>query len=423
MFVFLCFVMRKWLYIMLLLLCWTSATQAQDSAGFQLVNGRVLDSGTKEAIAFVAVGISGTNVATITNREGEFLLKVPLAMVDSVIMVSHLGYRTKMLPSSFFKTRGLPVVLLERATIFLPEVLVKQAEAETLMREVIRRIPCNYSREPNQMVGFYREMIRKNKSWVAVAEAVLDVYKAPYSGSGIDQARIYKGRRSIDQARMDTLFIKYQGGVETALLLDLAKNYTDVLSVDFTQYYDVFCESYTAWDDRPLYVVSFQQKPSVDRPMFRGKFYIDAESYAITKVEFNMNVEGDEKATGIFLKKKPAGVKAEVQEAAYLIQFRRQGNHWYYQYSRANLRFRCKWPKRWFRSEYSLTSEMAVTDRAAEGGIRFPRKERLAPNDIIIERVTDFQDADFWENYNIIEPEQTIEHAIRRLARKLKKRQ
>lgn len=66
---------------------------------------------------------------------------------------------------------------------------------------------------------------------------------------------------------------------------------------------------------------------------------------------------------------------------------------------------------------------MAVADRAAEGGIRFPRKERLALKDIIVERVTDFQDADFWENYNIIEPEQTIEHAIRRLARKLKKRQ
>lgn len=415
--------MKTWITIGLLWMCFTSGVLAQSLPDFRTIGGKILDAGTREAMALVTVGVKGSNVATITNREGEFALKIPASLADSAILISHLGYRAQQVSQQFFKPQGKNIILMEKAAIVLPEVLVKQAEAEELLREVIRRIPRNYSPVPNQMVGFYREMIRKNATWISVAEAVLDIYKASYSGTGMDQARIYKGRRSIDKARMDTIFVKYQGGVETALRLDLAKNFIDVLSIDFTQYYDVFCESYTTWDDRPQYIVSFNQKPVVDWPMFRGKFYIDAQSYAITKVEFNMNVEDDEKASSIFLKKKPAGVRIQMQEAAYLIQFRQQDDRWYYQYSRASLRFRCKWPKHWFRSDYFLQSEMVVTDRAEEGVSRFPRKERLPAGAVITERVADFQDDAFWEDYNIIEPEQSIENAIRRLARKLRKRE
>ena len=47
-------------------------------------------------------------------------------------------------------------------------------------------------------------------------------------------------------------------------------------------------------------------------------------------------------------------------------------------------------------------------------------KERLKKGDIFVENLSAFTDPDFWGEYNVIEPDQSIDAAIRRLARKLR---
>ncbi len=52
--------------------------------------------------------------------------------------------------------------------------------------------------------------------------------------------------------------------------------------------------------------------------------------------------------------------------------------------------------------------------------MRFSNKERIKPTDFFTEEVSAFADPDFWGDYNVIEPDQSIETAIRRLSRKVK---
>lgn len=66
---------------------------------------------------------------------------------------------------------------------------------------------------------------------------------------------------------------------------------------------------------------------------------------------------------------------------------------------------------------------MAITDRYNENVVRFPRNERIRSTDVIAEKVEHFLDPDFWGDYNVIEPDQEITEAIRRLSGKLKRRQ
>ena len=47
-------------------------------------------------------------------------------------------------------------------------------------------------------------------------------------------------------------------------------------------------------------------------------------------------------------------------------------------------------------------------------------KERIKPTDVFSEEVAAFADPDFWGDYNVIEPDQSIEAAIKRLSRKVK---
>jgi hypothetical protein len=65
-------------------------------------------------------------------------------------------------------------------------------------------------------------------------------------------------------------------------------------------------------------------------------------------------------------------------------------------------------------------SEMAITDRTNEEVIKFAGKEKLRYSDVFSDQVEAFTDPEFWGEYNVIEPDQSIESAIRRLSRKLK---
>ncbi|MGB5357480.1 MAG: carboxypeptidase-like regulatory domain-containing protein, partial [Eudoraea sp.] len=48
-------------------------------------------------------------------------------------------------------------------------------------------------------------------------------------------------------------------------------------------------------------------------------------------------------------------------------------------------------------------------------------KERLRTNIILSDEAIGFSDPDFWGEYNIIEPEKSIESAIRKIQKQLKK--
>ncbi len=99
-----------------------------------------------------------------------------------------------------------------------------------IVEKAIARIGKNYENVPNLMTAFYRETIRKNRTYVSIGEAVVEIFKAPYNNDiRFDGARIYKGRKSSDVEKMDTVLFKLQGGPVSVLQLDIAKN-TEAIS-------------------------------------------------------------------------------------------------------------------------------------------------------------------------------------------------
>src|SRR5690606_33433497 len=88
-----------WALLPLLFLAPTGAMAFQED-GFLSFKGEVVDGTTGKALVFATLNVEGTNISTITNTEGNFLLKVPMERADSNLLVSFLGYRTMSLPLS-----------------------------------------------------------------------------------------------------------------------------------------------------------------------------------------------------------------------------------------------------------------------------------------------------------------------------------
>ncbi len=340
------------------------------------LRGKVVDAESGDPLIFASVAVKETNVATVTNIDGEFVIKIAETQTSRNLEVTYLGYKNRVVP--LIELRGddyKNVISMTPAPIPIKEIIVKPLDPEAIVRNAIGRIGKNYVNEPNLMTAFYRETIRKNRTYVSIGEAVVEIFKAPYNNDiRFDGARIYKGRKGSDVERMDTVLFKLQGGPVSVLQLDIAKNTESVLTMDAMKYYDYSLTGVVEIADKPHYVISFRQKPSVDEPLFMGNLYIEADSYAITESEFGFNLENKEAVSSIFIRKKPLGMQVTPEIATYRTRYREQDGKWYFAYSRAEVKFKVNWKKKLFNTFYTTMSEIAVTDRTNEEVIKDCRK-------------------------------------------------
>jgi len=393
-----------------------------DQQGYITIKGKVIDAESGDPLVFASVSVKETNVAIVTNIDGEFTLKIGESENPTNLEITFLGYKNLTILISDMKDNGYKnVISMEPAPIPIEEIIVKPLDPEYIVDKAINLIGKNYETKPNLMTAFYRETIRKNRTYVAIGEAVVEIFKAPYANDiRFDGIRIYKGRKGSDVEKMDTVLFKLQGGLSNSLELDIVKNNESILTREAMENYDYSLTSVIEIDNKSHYVIDFIQKPSVEIPLFLGTLYIEMETFALTEIVFRFNLSDKEAASSIFIKKKPFGMKVTPEVATYRTKYREQDGKWYFAYSRAEVSFKANWKKKLFNTNYSTMSEIAVTDRTDQEVIKFAGKEKARYTDVFSEKVSAFTDQEFWGEYNIIEPDQSIESAIRKLRRKLK---
>ncbi len=387
-----------------------------------VLRGKVVDKETLSPLVFASVTVKETNVATVTNIDGEFIIKIPETEISKNLEISFIGYKNRIIPLIELKDDGFRnIITMEPAPIPLKEIIVKPMMPDEIIDNLISSVSKNYPNIPNMMTAFYRETIRKNRSYISIGEALVEIFKAPYQNDlRFDAVRIYKGRKNTEMAKSDTVLFKLQGGPITSLELDIIKNPEAILTREATNFYNYKLTGVVEIDGRSNYIIEFSQKPYITMPLFMGKLFIDMKTFALSGAEFGFNLSNKEEATSLFIKKKPLGMQVTPEVASYLVKYREQNGKWYFAYSRAEVKFKVNWKRKLFNTNYTTMAEIAVTDRTEEEVIKFAGKEKLRYSDIFIEEVTAFADENFWGEYNVIEPDQSIEQAIRRLARKVK---
>ena len=82
-----------WMLLAFLMALPCAALQ-QQTDDFKSYKGEVLDASSKKALVFANLAVEGTNISTVTNSEGEFLLKIPVSDTSKKLMVSFLGYKS-----------------------------------------------------------------------------------------------------------------------------------------------------------------------------------------------------------------------------------------------------------------------------------------------------------------------------------------
>jgi len=188
-------------------------------------------------------------------------------------------------------------------------------------------------------------------------------------------------------------------------------------------YYDFSFGEPTVVNGEVVYVVEFKQKKSVLDPLYFGKLYINSNTLALTNAIYSMNTEDRNLSSKLFVRKKPTNVKVWPDMVNYRVDYREKNGKWYYSYSNVQLEFVVNWRRKLFNSHFTISSEMLVTDWDVN-------RDQLASNTtnykrsyILVDEAEGFTDPDFWGTYNVIEPEKSIESAINKIQRQLRRQE
>jgi len=379
-----------------------------------IVSGTVVCGETGNVIASASVTAAG--VAVVTNDDGLFTLKTDTAV--EAVTVSHVGYRSRRVSLKDGQLENLTVKLVP-TSVQLSEVLVMADNPRELVMAAIRKIPQNYSRQPQLYNCFYRETAMKRQHYICVSEGVVDMYKTSYQqGTGRDRVAIRKGRRLLSPKRNDTLSVKVMGGPVASVQLDLVKNTDFLLNADDLDCYDLKMETPTSIGDRQQFVVSIRPRVTMDYALYFGKLYIDQETQAFTRAELSLDMSDREKATRLMLVRKPTGVRFRPKELSLLVDYRFVDGVTLISYVRTTFRFNCDWKRRLFATSFTATCEMAVTSTTDRDVQPIRGRDSFDQRDAFFDKVDYFRDPAFWQDYNIIEPTESLDKAVLRLLKK-----
>lgn len=380
---------------------------------FLTLKGRVYDALSKEAIPYVSVSMSNASIGSITNQDGEFKLVIPDSLSYSFIKLSHVGYQNEEVEVSALADKYTEI-LLEPKVISLQEIVVRAVNPLHVLQKMQDERERNYSSDPVYLTTFYREAIEHKKKNIDLTEAVLKIYKTGYRKIiTTDQVKLIKMRRVFKKQENDTIFTKMKSGIKSSLTLDIVKAMPDFLTPKSGE--STFVYRYTdisEIDKRRVYIISFEQNKDVTEPLYKGQLYIDTENYALLEARFEINPIYAEKATDIFVEKKSRDCKLTLRRAAYTVSYKPSTDGVYYvNHVRGDLEFKVKRKHHFFSTPLNLWFEMVTCKVDVDHVKGFSRSERLSTRNVFSETTYEY-DANFWEHFNVIVPEDELKGLI-----------
>jgi len=405
-------------FIAILLLLSGSIAIAQETESFFSISGLVKDARSRKSIGGVNISARGTNVGTVTNEDGEFVLKLVEPVKVREVEISCVGYINVKFSISKDMEQNQTFFMTPQSFLLSEIEIFSWKNPRDLVELAIEKVEQNYSTRPNLLTGFYRETIQKRRNYIHISEAVIQVYKTPYrQNADFDRSQVLKGRTLVSPKKNDTLDVKFLGGPNMPVYIDIVKNPDVILSKEILRYYSYKMGETTTINDRLQFVVYFEPQAIMDFPLYRGVLYIDQETFAFTRAEFSMDMSDRFKVTAAILKAKPAGLRFTPEDVVYVVTYKQLNNKTSLNYIRNEVRFKCDWRRRLFATNYIIVNETVITDNEEENISRIAARDAFSMRKSLSSEVAAYYDEDFWGSYNIIEPTESLENAVGRLKR------
>lgn len=376
------------------------------------LSGKLVDDKKGEPIPYATISILNKPIGTISNIDGDFLLKVHPDLIRDSVVISCMGYSQISLPA--FHLMDNDIFIMKPVSIRIREVKVTATTPENLLKNIRDNLNTNYNNNTDLMTAFYRETVQQDNIYISASEAVIEILKAPYNNLlKNDLVRLIKGRRSPDLKPLNWINFKLQGGPFTITKLDIIKTMESFINEE-TQFLYNYSVSRVIWyNNEPVYVLKFKPVTELkDQMLYEGELYVHRETFAVIHAEFHLSKTGLKNAADVLIRKKPRGVKARPIYVNYTVNYQFVNDKWNLSNAQASVKFKIRNKSDKLNSEFHSISDLLITNIQPSDVMRFDRDETIGQRDIFVEIINGY-DPEFWENYNIIKPNEQLQNAIK----------
>ena len=174
------------------------------------LRGKVADFMTFQPIESASVYIQNTTIGSITNTDGNFVLKVPREHLQDTLVISSIGYQSfKMVVGEF--ENGADIYLEEDVASLDEVVIVADPRPTTgngIVQKALEKLPDNLPELPYLQKGFLRHKERNQKEYKWLIESAITLYDSSFASGAKNNLKINvdETRKSYDLRDIDSLF-------------------------------------------------------------------------------------------------------------------------------------------------------------------------------------------------------------------------
>lgn len=382
------------------------------------INGLITDIKSEKPLTFATISVFDTYYGTISNEDGSFRLRIPDSLKQIILVSSYMGYKNQYTPVSL-NSKDPVEIKMNKTFISIQEVIIRNQDPVSLLSESIKKFKQNYMSEPSGMTAYYREKVQKDDKCMLFSEAIVEIAKAPYTNSiSTERSRIIKGRKIANIDIQDTVIFRIKSGLNSLLQLDIVKNPPDFLSSDFNLNYDLHFSNVVSFKDKLVYVISFNQKESIQELLFKGDIYIDRETLAIIAADFEYDPLRIQSEENMFVAKKSKRIRVHPISTHYHVEYSMTDGAYRLSLVQGEVKFKVRKRRQWIASRYHINIEMAVTNINPGNPPNIKYNQQIKPASIISDQVFEY-DPDFWGDYTTIVPENSLSDALKKIGKSL----
>jgi hypothetical protein len=376
-----------------------------------VLSGSVRDLSTNEPLPAVNICLANSALGTITNNEGEFLFRLPAAMVGHEVYFSIVGYAASSLTVPM--SDSVCGVLMVSTQYNLPEVRVQSISADAVIAGVLAKRDENYLQSTVALTGFFRETVQQNNRYVQASEAVVEIYKPPYAENlKTEKVKFIKGRKNHHLERPNAVQLRLQGGPYYFSRLDVMR-YLDFLPNQQSDPLYKYRYAGTQWlNNQALVRIAFEPITDDGELLYRGEFLVDDQSFAVVRVQFEMTPKTLRESRKYLIKKESRHYKALPYYATYVVDYRFFKGRWILNSVKGDVKIRVKDKQHKIDADFYATTEMLIVDLRPIDGEKLKYSETFKPDYVLADKIKG-DDADFWRNFNIIKPNEELEKVFK----------
>ena len=229
------------------------------------ITGTIKDATTSLPVESVSIGVSNSNLGTISNEEGKFRITLPEK--NNVLQFSHLYYK---LESYSIKENETDIeVFIDPKSFVLEEVVINHKPGKELLIDAV-----NASKDKLEksilLNTYYREFVKVDGKCTSFADGLIDYYVKRKSGASDLEV---KQSRAFDMK--DENASERQKAVQSINLNDVREAVTNAYSFKGisellkNDNYDYAVETKTDSDGNSIEVISIEPKEGLDYELMK----------------------------------------------------------------------------------------------------------------------------------------------------------